>query len=299
VAAHSAINTPYFAIRTGGSLFSGSTRNLNHSLLLQLPGYGVSTLPLPGHHTKRAAGATILEALTSVFDIPPRGNRNSSARKILLIGHDRGARIAHRLAVDEAGPPLLKITSLILMDILPTMVQWESFSNPRAGVAYFHWPFLANVDLATQMIDAYGGDKWCRDLLIRGQGSSVEGQTSFAANGAHDVYAANFAKRDAILGSCEDYRCGSAREAEEQADDMEQRLKINVPALVIFSEKNLDMMHDVAHVWQEWVAEGVPYQARGIGGGIGHYLPEEDPEQIGELVVQWVQTGSAIVRRAV
>jgi len=178
------------------------------------------------------------------------------------------------------------------MDIVPTKVQWEAFSNPRAGAAYFHWPFLANIDLATQMIDAYGGDKWCRDLLIRGQGSSVEGQTSFAASGAHDVYAANFAKRDAILGSCEDYQCGSALEVDEQAEDMERGRKINVPTLVIFSEKYLGRMHDVARVWQDWVAEGVPYQARAIGGGKGHYLPEEDPEQIGDLVLQWVKTGS-------
>jgi pimeloyl-ACP methyl ester carboxylesterase len=270
-------------------LLSRYSRAFDHLFVPQLPGYGVSTLPPPGQHTKRAVGGAILEALTSVFNIRPN---NNSSRKIILIGHDRGARIAHRLAVGDAFPAHLKLTSLILMDIVPTKVQWESFSNPRAGAAYFHWPFLANVDLATQMIEAYGGDNWCRDLLVRGQGSSLEGQASFAANGAYDVYATNFKKRDAIMGSCEDYQCGSALEVDEQSEDMERGRKIKVPTLVMFSEKYLGRMHDVAHVWKDWVAEGVQYKARSIGGGRGHYLPEEDPQQIGDLVLQWVTAGS-------
>lgn len=256
--------------------------------MLQLPGYGVSSLPSPGQHSKRAVGGAILEALTSVFKI--QHNKDIS-RKIILIGHDRGARIAHRLAVD-AGSPHLKITSLVLMDIVPTKVQWEAFSNPQAGAAYFHWPLLANVDLATKMIGAYGGGNWCRDILKRAQGPRLEGQVSFSADGAHDVYATNFKKKDAILGSCEDYQCGSVLEVNEQSEDMERGRKINVPTLVIFSEENLGKMHDVAGVWKDWVAEGVQYQAKGIGGGRGHYLPEEDPEQIGDLVLQWVKAGN-------
>ncbi len=256
---------------------------------LQLPGYGVSTLPHPGHHSKRAVGESILEALTSAFHIE---STPASPRTIILIGHDRGARIAHRLAVEDAGPPHLKITSLVLIDIVPTKVQWEAFANPQAGVAYFHWPLLANVDQATKMIEAYGGDMWCRDMLERAQGSSAEGQASFAADGAHDVYAANFKRKDAIVGSCEDYECGSVLEVNEQLEDMKGGRKINVPTLVMFSEEKLGKMHDVANVWKDWVAEEVHYRGKGIGGGRGHYLPEEDPEQIGKLVLQWVKTGS-------
>jgi pimeloyl-ACP methyl ester carboxylesterase len=248
----------------------------------------VSTLPSPGQHSKRTVGHAILEALTSVFKTK---STTENPRKIFLIGHDRGARIAHRLAVDEAGAPSLKITSVILIDIVPTKVQWEAFSNPQAGAAYFHWPLLANVDLARKMIEAYGGDNWCRDILKRVQGSSPEGQASFAADGAHDVYAANFKNEDAILGSCEDYACGSVLEVNEQSEDMKAGHKIKVPTLVIFSEEKLGKMHDVASKWKDWVAEGVNYQARGISGSRGHYLPEEDPEQMGDLVLKWMKTG--------
>lgn len=249
-----------------------------------MPGYGVSSLPASGQHSKRAVGGAILETLSAVFNIESSRDR---PRNIILIGHDRGARIAHRLAVDEAFAVKVKISSLVLIDIVPTKVQWEAFANPSAGTAYFHWPFLANVDQATKMIEAYGGDKWCRDLLKRAQGSSPEGQSSFAADGAHEVYAANFSKGDAILGSCEDYSCGSALEVNEQSEDMENGRKINVPTLVMFSEMNLGKMHDVAGVWKDWIGGEVEYQAVGIGGGRGHYLPEEDPDQVGRRVLDW------------
>ena len=208
------------------------------------------------------------------------------------MGHDRGARIAHRLAVGDSGFPHLEITGLVVIDIVPTKVQWEVFSNPMSGAAYFHWPFLANVDQATKMIGVYGGDNWCRDIILRAQGSSPEGLASFAADKSHDIYAANFSRRDAIFGSCQDYHYGSVLEVNEQSEDMKNGLKINVPTLVIFSEEKLGKMHDVANVWKDWIAEGVKYQAEGIGSERGHYLPEEAPKQFGELVLQWLETGN-------
>ena len=141
------------------------------------------------------------------------------------------------------------------------------------------------MDQATKMIEAYGGDKWCRDILTRGQGSSPAGQEAFAAGGAHEVYAKNF-KKDAVRGSCEDYHCGSVMEVKEQLEDTEAGRKINVPTFVMFSEQFLGKMHDVAGVWK--VSEGVEYQAVGIGGNRGHYLPEEDPDQINKRVLNWV-----------
>jgi pimeloyl-ACP methyl ester carboxylesterase len=254
--------------------------------LLQLPGYGVSSLPSEGHYSKRAVGRAILDALKTVFNI---GNGNAEPRRVILIGHDRGARIAHRLAVDDAGAPNLQITSVVLLDIVPTKVQWEAFSNPLAATAYFHWPLLANVDLATKMIEAYGGDNWCRDLLKRAQGSSPESQAYFAAHGAHEVYTANFKKKDAIFGSCKDYECGSVVEMTQQAEDMKAGRKINIPTLVMFSEENLGKMHDVASVWKDWIQNGVEYEGVGIGGSKGHYLPEEDPEQVGKKVLDWLK----------
>jgi hypothetical protein len=139
------------------------------------------------------------------------------------------------------------------------------------------------------MIEAYGGDRWCRDALERIQGSSSEGQASFAAGGAHEVYAENFNREEAIVGSCEDYRAGGVLEVEEQREDMEKGRRVAVPTMVMFSAEKLGRMHDVAGVWKDWIEEGVEYRATGIGGGKGHYLPEEDPEGIGERVLEWIK----------
>lgn len=138
------------------------------------------------------------------------------------------------------------------------------------------------------MIEAYGGDNWCRDMLTRGQGSSSAGQASFAAGGAHEVYAKNFKNTDAIRGSCADYQCGGVLEVREQSEDMEAGRKINVPTLVMFSEQYLGKMHDVAAVWKDWISEGVKYESVGIAENRGHYLPEEHPDQINERVLDWV-----------
>src|SRR5271170_1288762 len=104
----------------------------------ELPGYGISTACKT--HTKKAVGSALLEAMESVFAIS-KGAR----RKVILGGHDRGARICHRLAVDRADFPNLDILGVVLLDIIPTKAQWDAFANPSVCTGYFHWPLLANV----------------------------------------------------------------------------------------------------------------------------------------------------------
>jgi pimeloyl-ACP methyl ester carboxylesterase len=85
-------------------------------------------------------GSALLEALETVFQISRK-----SRRRVILGGHDRGARICHRLVVDKDDFPNLEVIGTILLDIVPTKVQWEAFANPKIAVGYFHWPFLANL----------------------------------------------------------------------------------------------------------------------------------------------------------
>lgn len=63
-------------------------------------------------------------------------------RRVILIGHDRGARICHRLAVDASMglfPDDLELLGLVMLDIVPTVVQFESFADPAVAAATFHW----------------------------------------------------------------------------------------------------------------------------------------------------------------
>lgn len=104
--------------------------------IADIPGYGQSSPIKTGPPDKRTVGLAILSTLQSKLPQSP------TPTKIVIAGHDRGARIAHRLAVDmPSNKPALNLAlqGTILMDIVPTVVQWSGFSDPRNARSYFHW----------------------------------------------------------------------------------------------------------------------------------------------------------------
>jgi pimeloyl-ACP methyl ester carboxylesterase len=87
-------------------------------VLLDLPGYGQSTKPVknsPGDYSKRAIGADLYKALSQLLP---------SGTKVVLMGHDRGARVTHHMTVHAPDDGALKIVGIVLCDIVPTSVQW-------------------------------------------------------------------------------------------------------------------------------------------------------------------------------
>lgn len=239
----------------------------------ELPGYGISSLP--PQHDKRTVGRIIIEACKKVL---------GQDRPIIWCGHDRGARVGHRLLVDA--DPTHNLRAAILMDIVPTIEQWRCFSNPAASMGYFHWPFLA-LPTAPDMIDAMGGDFFCRQILNKGASANEAGANSIQADGAYELYCEQFKKRETIEGSCADYASASAAgaELEEQKKDQAEGRKVSQPMMVIYSAGSLGRMHDVESIWPLW-ADGELKQV-GIGEGHGHYLPESCPEAITDLVLKW------------
>jgi hypothetical protein len=249
----------------------------------ELPGYGIST-PIVGDatvNTKRSVGTALLESLASVFNT----KSSSTPRQVIIGGHDRGARISHRLSVDFSHPPQqspnlyndLNITVIgtLLLDILPTKEQWTAFSNPAVAQGYFHWPMLANAQLATDLISAYGGANWARGGHIRIAGPNPKALERISKDGALDIYAELFDSKETLYYSALDYAAGAAPEASEQEEDQKAGRKVGVPLLVFFSKAKLGATADVAGIWKAWVGEGVQYEGIGVGEGYGHYLPEE------------------------
>lgn len=240
-------------------------------------------------------GTALIESLASVF------NTSQTPRRVILGGHDRGARICHRLAVDFSYPPAassstspyselnLTVIGTILLDIVPTLAQWTAFADPAISQGYFHWPLLANADMAVDIISAYGGARWCREAHLRIGGPNPESAARISSDGALDVYAESFDKKETLYYSALDYAAGAAPEANEQKKDQEQGRKVKVPILVMFSKAKLGARIDVAGVWKDWVSEGVDYQGVGVGEGYGHYLPEEAYDIVGPKIEEFVQ----------
>ncbi|KAF2225797.1 alpha/beta hydrolase [Elsinoe ampelina] len=234
----------------------------------EIPGYGISSPPnLP--ITFSTMGLPLLQAFQTLFP----------SRPLILGGHDRGARIAHRLAIDLSHSPSpsspLDLRALILLDIVPTLVQWSAFASAKASTAYFHWPLLAS-PLGPEMILAYGGAEWTRAALDRIGGGNEAARAAFRSDRAWEVYESLFATEGAVRGSCEDYKAGAMVEPGLQERDQGEGRKVEVPTLVGWSERGLGGMHgDVGEIWKRWVREGVRFRGFGCGDGVGHYLPEE------------------------
>lgn len=255
----------------------------------ELPGYGISTPATD--NSRQSIGVALIEALQTVFGVD---SDSVSARKVILGGHDRGARICHRLVVSKADFPALHFIGAVFLDIVPTKVQWDHFGvNPAISKGYFHWPFLANVELAMKMLKAYGGANWCRDQHSRITSSEV-GRQRMESDGAVEVYAALFEKEETLRYSCEDYAAGAEPEYAQQAEDQKAGRKIDVPLMVLFSETMLGSRIDVAAEWEEWIAEGTPLEPVAVGEGYGHYLPEEAHEIVAENILSFLKSLSRI-----
>ncbi|OAL22341.1 hypothetical protein AYO22_07385 [Fonsecaea multimorphosa] len=269
-------------------------------ILALIHGYPQSAYEHITANTKRSVGRALLEALSVVFDT----TASQTPRKVVLAGHDRGARISHRLTVDFTFPTEtpsfystlnLVVVGTVLLDIIPTLQQWQAFSDPVVCSGAFHWPLLANPDVATDLILAYGGDRWCKTAHTRLAGPNPESIGRVSANNALDIYAELFRERETIYYTALDYAAGAAPEADEQKEDQKAGRKVGVPLLVIFSEARLGSSVDVAGVWKDWIADGVDLEGYGVGEGRGHYLPEEAYEIVSPKIATFINkvTGSA------
>lgn len=197
---------------------------------------------------------------------------------IIIAGHDRGARICHRLAVDNDDYfAKFIILGVVLLDIVPTLVQWQTFSNSKASMGSFHWPLLANVELATSMIMALGGDKWCQTSIQRWAGNDPNG--FLGANEAMETYSYYMAQESVIRSSCRDYQAGAEEDLEAQKQDQASNRKLAIDTMVIYSDKYLGSRYDIEGIWMEWSKGHSKLRCQPVRNGAGHFIAEETPRQ--------------------
>ncbi|RDL35799.1 putative Fluoroacetate dehalogenase [Venustampulla echinocandica] len=233
-----------------------------------LPGYGRSA-PLSVPNNKHNAGQAILQTLRSI--IPHKG-----IHPIILAGHDRSARICHRLSVDNQEPTGLPIKGTILLDIIPTIEQWSRMTNPGSIIRSFHWSLLANVEVATSMIKSQGGDVFTKMLFSRWAGRNPAGDATLQENDAVNVYANSFKYESVIRAACEDYRAGAQEDIQRQEQDQKDGRKLDVDTLLLYSAAYLGSSCDVKQVWEAWMGSG-KLEGQAFEEGVGHFIAEEAP----------------------
>jgi haloacetate dehalogenase len=225
-----------------------------------LPGYGRSQGPSQSDSiaafSKRAVAATLVGAVRAL-----------SIERFAVIGHDRGARVAYRMALDHPK----QVRALASLTVVPTIEAFEQVDASFSLNAY-HWFMLAQpFDLPERMIGA-DPDYFLDATLSR----MTAGKPIIDQDSLND-YRASFRKPSVRHGICQDYRCAATIDREHDLSDRNLGTKISCPTLVLWSAKNRAAQQDskMLEIWRRWAD-----QVEGVGILAGHLLPEEASEEV-------------------
>lgn len=192
--------------------------------------------------------------------------------QFFVAGHDRGARVAFRMAQDYPN----KVTKLILIDMLPTLFIFNNI-NRAIAEGYYHWFFFIQPkDLPENMIGA-NCPYFIKEELKRW---SANGLDAFSPQ-VIEAYIHASCTSEAIHASLEDYRAAASIDLVD--DKLDTNKKINMPVLVLWAKKGL--MEKTFNVLQVWKNYANHVDGKAIDSG--HFIPEEAPQEIYKIMMGW------------
>ena len=224
-----------------------------------LRGYGDSSKPTGtadhGNYSKRAMAADQVALMRLLgFD------------RFRVLAHDRGARVAHRLAADHPEA----VSRIVLLDIAPTLAMYEQTSEAFAR-AYWHWFFLIQpAPLPERLIEADPA-AYLRDVM----GRRSAGLAPFDPRALAE-YARCIALRGSAHGLCEDYRAAAGIDLMHDRVDRDAGRMLQMPLLALWGEEGV--VHRCFKPLDEW--RRVACDARGEALPCGHYIAEEAPDAL-------------------
>jgi haloacetate dehalogenase len=230
-----------------------------YSLVIpDLRGYGDSgkppSLPDLANQSKRAMAQDMAELMTAL------GHERFHAA-----GHDRGARVLHRLCLDHEA----RILAACIMDIVPTSTTF-ALTDQALATAYFHWFFLIQAQPLPERMIGADPASWLKGCLSRW---SMGNEPAFSAEAVAE-YVRCFSDPEAIRASCDDYRAAAGIDLAHDEADAQRRP--GVPLLVLWGSRGFVGRHyDVLTLWREKAVD-----VRGQALDCGHFLPEEAPTEV-------------------
>ena len=232
----------------------------DHTVVLaDLRGYGDSGKPVPDAageaYSKRSMAGDQLGLM-----------RQLGFGSFQLVGHDRGARVSHRLALDHPEA----VTRLAVLDIAPTRHVLHNVTRTMA-TAYYHWFFLpVRNGIPEHLIGADPGF-WIRSIVgpLLGQGASIDAA-------AMEDYIRCFSDPGTIAGSCADYRSAASIDLVHDDETFAAGQKLECPVLVLWGAQGfVGREYEPLSVWREYAGD-----VRGEALPTGHFLPEEAPDLV-------------------
>jgi haloacetate dehalogenase len=225
-----------------------------------LRGYGDSSKPEGGenhsNYSKRAMALDQIE-LMSHFGF----------EKFAVVGHDRGGRVGHRMALDHPG----RVTKLAVLDIVPTYDLLHLVSNEIA-TAFYHWFFLIQPAPFPETLIASNVEFYLKYMMFRDMSHSKV--PSWMGEDAFAEYLRCYRDPAALHATCEDYRAGESIDMKHDEEDRNR--KITCPVLALWGKEGaVQRYFDVLSIWREraFSVNGKPVAGR-------HFLPEEAPDEV-------------------
>jgi haloacetate dehalogenase len=202
-----------------------------------------------------------------------------------LAGHDRGGRVAYRLALDHPG----RLDKLAVLDIVPTYAMWHGI-DAKLAFRIWHWTFLAlPYPFPEEMIgnDPVGYFDW-----KTAAGTKAKNLSAFDPRAlAH--YHAFFKDPHRIHATCEDYRAGHTSDLALDEADRAAAKKIACPLLVLWGDCGIPSeTASPLDTWREWAKD-----VRGFPIDSGHYLAEENPQATAQALIEFFTRDSTAEKR--
>jgi haloacetate dehalogenase len=225
-----------------------------------LRGYGDSDKPRDGFD-KRTMARDVAELM-----------RELGHDRYMVVGHDRGARVAHRLALDHAAA----VARLVVLDIVPTHTVFRDTGKDLAA-AYWHWFFFQAPDLPEIMIQNSA------EPFLRTMFRALTWRPNAVEEPMFQEYLRAFTLPGTIRCGLEDYRAAATVDIADDEADLDK--KLSCPVYAVWGEfGKMHTLFDVVQTWREKADD-----VRGNPLPCGHFIPEEAPDELLAAILPFLE----------
>ena len=185
--------------------------------------------------------------------------------QFFLLGHDRGGRVSHRLAMDYPE----SVLRLMVLDISPTLAMYEKTTMAFAK-GYWHWFFLIQPEPIPEAMIRANPEFWLKNHMGRHAGTGIFSVDHWAE------YLAGASNSESMHAMCEDYRAAASIDLVHDRADRAAGSQLTIPMRVLWGEYGL--VNQCFKPLDDWMQVASDVTGKAVPSG--HYIPEEVPDQL-------------------